>query len=77
MLAYLSSAQQDLSNEPQENIRKPIIKIVTLDSDSQNTGVSRRNSGELTSMQHSNNQTGIFLARKVHENFQKSYTLLT
>ena len=32
ILAYLSSAQQHLFNAPQENIRKPIIKMLTLNS---------------------------------------------
>ena len=34
ILAYLSSTQQYLSNEPQENIRKPTVTILTLNSDS-------------------------------------------
>ena len=32
ILSYLSSAQQDLTGEPQKNIRKPIIAILTLNS---------------------------------------------
>ena len=31
ILSYLSSAQQDLTGEPHENIIKPIIAILTLD----------------------------------------------
>ena len=32
ILSYLSSAQQDLTGEPHENIRKPLIAISTLNS---------------------------------------------
>ena len=34
VLGYLSSVQQDLTGEPQENMRKPIITVWTLHSDS-------------------------------------------
>ena len=38
ILSYLSSAQQDLAAEPQENIRKPLITISALNYDTLNTG---------------------------------------
>ena len=38
VLSYLSSAQQVLTSEPQENIRKPLIAILTLNSGLANTG---------------------------------------
>ena len=41
ILSYLSSAQQDIFGEPQENIRKPLIAILTLNFGTKNTGVSR------------------------------------
>ena len=50
ILSYLSSAQQDLTGESQENIRKPVIAILTLSSGIWNTGVSQGNTGDLTGM---------------------------
>ena len=43
-LLYLGSAQQDLANKPQENIRKPIIAILTLISACE---ILEGNSGDL------------------------------
>ena len=48
ILSYLSSAQQVLTDEPQESIRKPIIAIMTLNSKYQSLP---RNLGNLTGKQ--------------------------
>ena len=48
----MSSAQHDLTGEPHEKIRKPLIAISTLNSGTYNTGVSRGNTGDLTEMWH-------------------------
>ena len=39
---YLSSAQRDLTNKPQENIRKPIVAILAPKSDCENTEATSR-----------------------------------